>query len=99
MRRRGSLTALMGVGSPPSSTTAPRRRWLRDEYRALDLYGDNEPVMKLENRIVPNDGLGWHWEVVVMEDCEVIARGVADSEWEARQDALTESLRFMKLRD
>jgi hypothetical protein len=52
---------------------------------------------QLENRIMPNDGLGWYWEVVVMEDREVIATGVADSELEPRKGALTASLRFMNL--
>ena len=44
----------------------------------------------LQRRIMPN-GSGWYWEVVTAER-EVIARGLADSYDQAREDAQEASL-------
>ena len=38
-------------------------------------------------RIMPNNGSGWYWEVVT-PDHEVMSRGIADTEVQARTDAM-----------
>jgi hypothetical protein len=40
----------------------------------------------LQQRIMPNNGAGWYWEVV-RPTGEVIARGVADTHAQARAEA------------
>jgi len=47
-------------------------------------------VQPFQHRIMQN-GSGWYWEVVTAER-EVIARGVADSYDQAREDAQKASL-------
>jgi hypothetical protein len=46
-----------------------------------------EPLA-FEYRIMPNNGSGWHWEVVT-EDREGIARGLAVTHNQARIDAMS----------
>jgi hypothetical protein len=40
---------------------------------------------RLECRVMRNDGKGWYWEVVA--GYEVLARGIAETEDEARSQA------------
>jgi hypothetical protein len=49
-----------------------------------------EPL-KLEYRILANNGAGWYWEVVA-QDREVIARGLAVTHHQARIDAMSAGL-------
>jgi di/tripeptidase len=61
----------------------------RDKCRA-GLVALTEPLA-YEYRILPNNGAGWSWELVTQER-EVIARGVAETDAQARIEAMRAGL-------